>query len=107
MTRIVTTHYRYKRQPRKRAGMVGVVNRYRPDRREPHRSLPLFQRLRREGPRSCRAADASSYSSPPPRSTDSSSRFLITDSRHRDAGEHRLQHAAVRVLSDGMIDDAQ
>ena len=33
------------------AGTVGVVNRYRPDRREPHRTPPLFQRLRREGPR--------------------------------------------------------
>ena len=37
------------------AGVVGVVNRYRPDRREPHRTPPLFQRLRREGPRGCRA----------------------------------------------------
>ena len=37
------------------AGMVGVVNRCRPDRREPHRTPPLFQRLRREGPRGCRA----------------------------------------------------
>ena len=37
------------------AGVVGVVNRYRRDRREPHRTPPLFQRLRREGPRGCRA----------------------------------------------------
>jgi hypothetical protein len=37
------------------AEVVGVVNRCRRDRREPHRTPPLFQRLRREGPKGCRA----------------------------------------------------
>jgi hypothetical protein len=35
------------------AGVVGVVNRCQPDRRELARMPALFQRLRREGPRGC------------------------------------------------------
>ena len=37
------------------AGTVGVVNRYQPDRREPHWPPPLFQRLRRAEGLSCDA----------------------------------------------------